>query len=311
MPGHGAKYSRSGKRMRPVTTTRTYTTKAKSARKKKVETARSVASKAMRLAKANSTRLYGRFQINLQHFRGGIGFDEKSPVCFHMMTPAVNEPVYQYLPDPATPANYTLQTPTEFLHPSLVQLTGAGPAAQGFLPWSQWSSANDDAINGKYKLLNTKLTFRVNLRGTNSTRIRIDFVKPKWNRIFRELTTVNPQNGENHMLPDSLGSFTGLLGPNNQINPMYWKYCRKPLFMHCAPGNNLTTDTIQKTIRIKHMTVLNPAEQAGSFAPYTTISVNKQMWCVVSCDTDAGSTIKPELVVTRVVTWRDERGHAA
>lgn len=231
------------------------------------------------------------------------------------MTPVVNEPVYQYLPDPSTPANYTLQTPTEFLHPSITQLTGAGPTGTGFEPWSQWSSCNDDTINGKYKLLSSKLTFRFQIRDDQQNkadaRIRIDFVKPKWNRLFRVLTNATPQDGENHMLPDSLGSFTGLLGPNNQINPMYWKYVRKPVYMRVAPGNNLTTDQIQKTIRMTHNDVLNPLDQVPDYAPYTKIAVNKQVWCVISCDTDSSSMIKPECQVTRVVSWRDMRGHAA
>ena len=276
-----------------------------------------MATKALALARRNSTKLYGRYQVNLQHWRGGITFNEKTPICFHMMTPAVQEPVFRYQPTTANPAYYEVGVPVSWAYPSLTQLTGAGPAGAGFLPWSQWSSANDDFINqGKYLLMYTKLTFRIAFKGGNG-RFRIDFVKPKWNRILREIQTSNAQNGENHQLPDALGSFTSLLGPSNEINPMYFRKVRKPIYMRCAPDNNLTTPEIQKTVYIKHNKVLNPIEVADTgIYPYAKISVTNQVWCIISTDVEAPTAQtpnvpQPEIVCTRIVGWRDLSGSAA
>ena len=309
-------YGKAYRTRRGMRTTRTSTrrkstlARQKTARYAKVSTAR-LAKRAYTLAKRNRVSLYGSYQQNLQHFRQGLTFDAASPVCFHIMTPSVNEPVYQFLPVAGSTA-YTVQTPTEFLHPSLLQLTGAY-GGTGDEAYSQWTQANDDAINGKYRLLTSKYTFRVKMRNAPGAecRIRIDFVKPNWNRIFRVLYGAGATVEENKFLPDCLGSFNSLLGPNNEINFMYFKQTRKPIYMRCAPGNNLTTAEIQKTVFMRHNKVLNPVDDEPAFAPYTKISIKNQEWCIVSTDSETTSQVKPEVNVTRIVAWRDMRGHAA
>lgn len=304
-------YGRAYRTRRSSTTSvarRRSTTRArqKTARSAKVGATRQVASRALRLARRNRQLAHGNWQCNLQNFRNHLSLSDVTPVAFHLTTPANLENVYQFLPDATSPIGYSVQTPTHFEVPSLSQITGG----TGFEPWSQYASCNDDAINGKYLLLTSKLTFQLTARETSAYRVRIDFVKPRWNRILRNLVTATtPQSGEIHQLPDSLGSFVNTFGVN-MINPMYFKFFRKSVYMRIAPGVDLTTTSVQKTVFIRHNKVLNPIDAEPDLAPYTKISLNNQLWCIVTTDCPGGQDA-PLLRVRRFVTWRDMQGHAA
>ena len=280
---------------------------------KKKRPARSVATTARRalaLAKWNNKIAWGKFQCGLQHFHDGLmPFDSLRPICFNMTTPANGEPVWQYAP--SGPTGYEVTQVTTFAHPNLTQLTGPGTTGTGDQQHNAWSDCNDDVLSGQYKLLNQKLEFHFQITSSNAARIRIDFVRPKLRRLLRVYNPANVQQGENHMLPDSLGAFSSIMTANNMINPLYYQTVRKPVFLTIAPGNNLTTTSIQKTLHFTHNKVINPIV-TNSIVQSSKISLVNQLWCVISTDMRGGTTSgAPSVTVKRYVTWRDNQGHAA
>lgn len=306
------RYPRSTRRYtrRPTTRRRT-TVRRKAPAKYRRRSTALVASRALRLAKWNNKLAWGKWQCNLQHFANGFRpFNAWTPICFNLTTPTESQYIYQYLPSGV--GTYETQTPDQFMHPNLEQLTGQGPAGGGYEPWNQWADCNDDVLSGKYKLLTQKLEFHFQ-KLDGGCRVRIDFIKPKMNRVLRVYTNA-AGNGENHMLPDSLGSFISLMTTENMINPVYWKTVRKPIFLTIAPGNDLSTTEIQKSVNFVHNQVINPITTAASanIPAHGKISVNNQLWCVISTDARGGITSgQPSVSVKRYVTWRDNQGHAA
>lgn len=275
-------------------------------------TNRSLASKALSLARLNNKLAYGSFQSCLQHFAADVNLNAWTPICFNLTTPTVGEPVHQYLPN-GVGNGYDIATATTFAHPSLTQMTGNGPSGSGgYEPWNQWRYANDDVLNGKYKLLTQKLEFHfgVNSSSTNC-RIRIDFVKPKYNRMLRLTQPGGIQVGDAHLLPDSIGSFVNIVGPDNMINPMYWKTV-KTVFKTLNSENNTTAPQTQKSVFFRHNKVINPISAASNVFPSAKISLPNQLWCIISTDFRGGSTVgQPFVNVKRHITWRDGQGHAA
>lgn len=268
-----------------------------------------VARKAYSLARWNNKLAWGKFQCGLQHMRNGpYPLNAFSPICFNMTTPSSGEPVWQN--SPSGPSGYEPTQITTFVHPALVDLTGPGPGGSGAEQFNSWSDCNDDVLSGQYKLLKQKLVFDFTINAANGCRIRIDFVQPKYKRLLRVYNATTPANGENHMLPDSLGSFCNILTADNMINPMYWRCVRKPVFMTIAPGQDLTTTRVQKTVHFTHNKVINPI--SSNTIPSANISLLNQLWCVISTDFRGGATSgSPNVQVMRYVTWRDNQGHAA
>lgn len=276
--------------------------------KSKVWTNRTVANRSLALAQRAITMSYGQWQQSLHHWEENVTLNAFTPICFNLTTPTVGEPVHQYLP--SGPGTYNIDQITTFQVPPLGQLTGEGPSGGGYEPWNQWRNSSD-VLNGKYKLLTTKLCFHIQAPTSTSCRIRIDFVKPRYNRQLRFTQPLIASQGDNHLLPDSLGSFVNLLDVN-MINPLYWRTI-KTVYKTIAPANNLTTTKTQKSVFFRLNKVINPiTTTATSIFPSAKVSLNNQIWCIVSTDFRGGSTSgQPSVNVTRHTTWRDAQGHAA
>lgn len=253
-----------------------------------------------------------------------------TPGCFHMTTPRQGEACFQFLPDaqaPGVPLTFSAQTITTFTPPTLEQVTG-GPGTGGNDTFNLWKDANDDNLNGKYKLLTTHLQFTVKSQSTQTQtiRYRVDFVRPRWNRNIRTVPAGTNIVAHNNQLPGVLGTFNSILDYSNKVNPMYWTQCHKPVFFTVRLGNPTQTNAtatqltpsnqvVQKTIKINHNEVINPIEIGTALAdqPFRAISQFKQMWCIISSDAlyaNSPSEI-PDVWVNRIVSWRDKVGHAA
>lgn len=271
-----------------------------------------MARRSLAVARRAISMSYGSWQSSLQHFSDNVNLNAWTPICFNLTTPTVGEPVHQYLPN-GVGNGYDVATVTTFAHPSLTQLTGNGPSGSGgYEPWNQWRYTNDDVLNGKYKLLTQKLEFHFGVNSTSTNcRIRIDFVKPKYNRLLRFTQPGGTQVGDQHLLPDSIGSFVNTVGPNNMINPLYWKVV-KTVFKTLNTENSSTAPLTQKSVFFRHNKVINPITAATNVYPSAKISLNNQLWCVISTDFRGGSTTgAPFVNVKRYTTWRDGQGHAA
>ena len=288
-----------------------------------------VAKKALSLARYNNKLAYGNYQTNLQIFRRPLKITADTPACFNMTTPKQGESVFQFLADPQAPGvplTFSSQTATQFQVPSLEQLTG-GPGTGGNDTFNLWKDANDDNLNGKYKLLTTHLQFTIKSVPTQSQtiRYRIDFVRPRWNRNIRTVPTGTNVISHNNQLPGVLGSFNNILDYSNKVNPMYWTQCHKPVFFTVRLGNltqtavgatsNPSNNVVQKTIKITHNEVINPIDIGTALQdqPFRAISQFKQMWCIISSDalySNSPSQV-PDVYVNRITSWRDKVGHAA
>jgi hypothetical protein len=270
-----------------------------------------MASKALAVGRRAISMSYGSWQQSLHHMNQNVGFNAFTPICFNLTTPTVGEPVHQYLPN-GVGIGYDTAQVTTFETPPLSQLTGAGPTTSGggYEPWNQWKNS-EDILNGKYKLLTEKLVFHFQISTSSSCRIRIDFVKPKFNRVLRYTQPLLAAQGDNHLLPDSLGSFVNMLD-GNMVNPLYWKTV-KTVFKTIAPGDDLTTSKTQKTCFFKINKVINPITTTSTaIFPSAKISLNNQLWCIISTDYRGGTTLgQPSVNVWRHSTWRDAQGHAA
>lgn len=285
-----------------------------------------LAKKAYTLAKYNNKMARGSYQTNLHKQRVPLKVSIGEPMCFHVVTPRQNESIFQFLPVGGGPA-YAAQAVSAFVKPSVADLTGgAGSAIH-----NMWEDANDDVFNGKYFLQTINYTFTVTSTSNQAQniRFRVDFVKPRPERNFRAIPGgATSANARNFRLPDALGSFNGLLGPNNRVNPMYWTFVRKPVYfnvnlgrLHAQSGGNPlvpSTITVQKHIKININKVFNPRDLGTTTqdenSAYLSLPDNQHMWCIVSNDYELGTSLegdRPEIRVTRQFSWRDRAGHAA
>jgi len=285
-----------------------------------------LAKKAYTLATYNNKMARGSYQTNLHRQRVPIKVSIGEPMAFHVPTPRQNETIWQFLPVGGGPA-YAAQAVSQFVKPSLSDLTGGAGTAQH----NMWADANDDVFNGKYYLQTINYTFTVKstTNQPQNIRYRVDFVKPRSERNFRSIPGGSTAaEARNFRLPDALGSFNGILGPNNRVNPMYWTQVRKPVFFNVNLGRvtqtasstvlRPSTITVQKHIKMYVNKVYNPRDIGTTTqdenSAYLSIPDNQHIWCIVSNDFDIGTTLegdRPDLVVTRQFSWRDRAGHAA
>lgn len=285
-----------------------------------------LAKKAYSLAKYNNKLTRGSYQTNLHKQRNPIKVSMFQPVAFHVPTPRQNEFIWQFSPVGGGPA-YAAQSVTQFVKPSLADLTGG----QGTAQHNMWADANDDVFNGKYYLQTMNYTFTVYSTPTQprNIRYRIDFVKPRLRREFRSVPGGSTAaDARNFRLPDALGSWNGILGQNNRVNPMYWQQVRKPYFFNVnlgrvtkTAGSSIlqpSTWAVQKHIKLNINKVYNPRDlgttEQDEGSAYLSIPDNQHIWCIISNDLDINGTSEadqPNLYVTRQFSWRDRAGHAA
>lgn len=294
--------------------------------KSKPKSTAAVAKQALALAQYNNKLARGSYQTNLHKQRIPLKVSIGEPICFHVPTPRQNESIFQFLPVGGGPT-YAAQAVSAFVTPSLSELTGgAGNALH-----NMWDDANDDVFNGKYFLQTINYTFTVTSTSNQpqNIRYRIDFVKPRLARNFRSIPSgATSADARNFRLPDALGSFNGILGPNNRVNPMYWTQVRKPIYFNVnlgrvhgqSTGNPLvpSVTTVQKHVKMYINKVYNPRDIGTNAqdqnSAYLSLPDNQHIWCVVSNDFEIGNTQegdRPDLRVTRQFSWRDRAGHAA
>lgn len=291
--------------------------------RRKASTA-ALARRAFTLAKANHRIARGSYQTNLHTNRntGGVRIKAATPFCFHVPTPRQNESMWQFLQVGGGPG-YAATVVDSFVKPTLAMLTGgAGTQAH-----NMWDDANDDVFNGKYMLQSINYTFTVKASQTQSqaVRFRIDFVKPRLQRLFRAVVGTQVLNGANYRLPDCLGAFNGLLYGANRVNPMYWTFVRKPVYFTVRPSELWNSNgslepqerVFQKHVKITLNQVYNPRDVGTTAADesnaYLSIPDNQHMWCIVSTDAPGPMLNEqvPALFMTRQFSWRDRAGHAA
>lgn len=285
---------------------------------RKKSSAMAVANKALALAKKNNKLAYGSYQIQLQHTFRSLQVTRDTPICFNLTTPIDDQPIFQWLPSVAGP--YTVQTVSSFSHPNLQQMTGGNSG--GSQDRNFWLDCNDDRFNGKYKLLNSNYEFRLRAdteaqkNYTSGTKVRIDFYKPKWNRVMKYDIGSGGVNTRVLQLPDALGSFNGLMADYNAVNPMYWNKIGKSHYITLDTHNDRTTADVITKVWMKHNLVMNPKTEnpSNEFEPNANIPINKQLWCVISSDNirdENNLNQLPVLTIKRIVSWRDGVGHAA
>lgn len=283
-----------------------------------------LAKKAYSLAVYNNKIARGSYQTNLHKQRAPVKVSIGEPMAFHVPTPRQNETIFQFAPVGGGPG-YAAQAVSSFVTPSLSDLTGG----QGTPQHNMWQDANDDTLNGKYFLQTINYTFTVTSTTTQAQniRFRVDFVKPRLGRLFRSVPgSQTTADARIFRLPDALGSFNGLLGPNNRVNPMYWTFVRKPVYfnvnlgrLHSTSGGNVpSTYTVQKHIKMNINKLYNPRDVGTTTqdnnSAYLSIPDNQHIWCIVSNDYEIGTSAvadRPEVLVTRQFSWRDRAGHAA
>lgn len=285
-----------------------------------------LAKKAYSLAKYNNKMARGSYQTNLHKTRQAVVVSIGQPMAFHVPTPRQNETIWQFSPVGGGPA-YAAQAVSQFVKPSLAELTGG----QGTPQHNMWDDANDDVFNGKYFLQTINYTFTVSSKSTQpqNIRYRIDFVKPRMQRNFRSIPGGSTAaDARNFRLPDALGSFNGLIGAVNRVNPMYWQQVRKPVYFTVplgrvtqSGGGSLlkpSTTTYQKHVKLNINKVYNPRDIGTTTqdenSAYLSIPDNQHIWCIVSSDFELGPSDeagRPDVLVTRQFSWRDRAGHAA
>jgi len=293
--------------------------------KSKPKTTAATAKKALALAQYNSKIARGSYQTNLHKQNAPLKVSLFQPVAFHVPTPRDGEAIWQF--QPVGGGAYGAVAATTFTKPTLSDLTGG----TGTAVHNMWADANDDVFNGKYMLQTINYTFTVYSTATQprNIRYRVDFVKPRPERVFRSIPGGSTAaEARNFRLPDALGSWNGILGQNNRVNPMYWTQVRKPYFFNVnlgrvtkASGSSIlqpSTSCIQKHIKLTVNKVYNPrdigtAAQDAANA-YLSLPDNQHIWCIISNDLDINGTTEadqPNLYVTRQFSWRDRAGHAA
>lgn len=314
-------------------TRRTY---SRLARKKVVRTRRAIpyrkkssatamARKALNLARFNSKLARGSYQTNLHYMNRGVHVKSDNPMCFHVPTPRQKENIYQFLQvGTTTPPVYAATVVAQFEVPTVQQLTTGDPTSAGMPEHNFWAESNDDKLNGKYYLQTINYSFTVSsVAGQNKAiRYRVDFVTPNRGAQFRAVAGSLPLgiDQSNYKLPDTLGSFNGILGHVNRINPMYWSFARKPCFFTVAPHENAVPEaqtiakTVQKHVKLNVNKTFNPRDvgttAADQGSAYLSLPDNQQVWCVISSDASGDDSIVPTVFVTRQFSWRDRAGHA-
>lgn len=285
-----------------------------------------IAQKALTLAQYNNKVARGSWQTNLHISRSAITPSAFKPRCFHVVTPRQNERIYKFDSIPGG-NQFATQEDSSWVLPTLAQTTGG----LGLEQFDMWAECNDDNINGKYYLQTVNLTFTVkpDAQLAQAVRYRIDFVVPNRRRIMRTIPApTGPQTTleqRNFNLPDCLGSFQAILFHENRVNPMYWRFVRKPAYFTVRPqqlhsGATAgavagTVQFVQKHIKLKINKLYNPRD-VGSATDnqtyaYLGLQSNEQMWCIISCDAQERVGPLPEMFLTRQISWRDRVGHAA
>lgn len=308
---------------RPVRGYKRRAARAPPYRRKAMSTA-AVARRALALAETNQKVARGSYQTNLHTSRitEGVKITAATPFAFHVPTPRVNEAMWQFLPVGGGPG-YAATAVDFFVKPTLAMLTGG----TGTEAHNMWSDANDDTFNGKFFLNSINYTFTVKAKQTQrqAVRYRIDFVKPKMQRLFRSVVPTATLSAQNLRLPDCLGAFNGLLYGANRVNPMYFSFVRKPVYFTVRPSELYNANgslepqetVVQKHVKITLNKLYNPRDVGTTAADennaYLSIPDNQHIWCIVS--TDAANTMPadqlPALFMTRQFSWRDRAGHAA
>ena len=280
-----------------------------------------VAKRALNLALYNHKALRGSYQTNLHYMTRAFQPRLSYPCCFHVVTPRVGETVWSWQQTaPGPPATYAVAANGTFDLPTVQNLTTGGPPTSTPRPQSNmWGEANDDVLNGKYYLQTMNLTFTAFARETQTQaiRYRIDFVRPNLRRNMRNYVAGAGLNPVNFKLPESLGSFNGLLGHVNRVNPMYWTFVRKPVFMTVAKTGDGDIKSSRKHVKLNINTLFNPRDigtaAVDNSSAYLSIPDSQQLWCIINSDADDRDSAAniPALFVTRQFSWRDRAGHAA
>lgn len=252
---------------------------------------------------ANTRAAQGHLQRNLQVSGPLVSPTNQFPICFQVTNfgQGSNSALYQVnaagaLASVATFSAYDVVT-------------------QGF-----WANQNADIPDtGQYQALYSKLTFRINGNpNLDSTRIRIDLVKPKASAL-RYLSSSSTQP---LVLPQALNCFQKLC-QFNVINPTYFTVLKTRTVMinsaiqydsNIGDPQMLSNSTTvnQKDI---HMYVpinrtIYQSLSGTNFGPYNTAFAN-QIWCIISSDdgiSSVGDSV--EVSVIRHVVWRDTKGSA-
>lgn len=298
----------------------------------------------MSLALYNHKALRGSYQTNLQSTATGVMVKFNSPACFHVVTPRNNESVFLFKRvGTTTPPVYAPTVETTFTRPSVQELTTGDSASAGMPEHNFWAQSNDDSLQGKYYLQSINFTFTVGalFNQPKAIRFRVDFVVPNKSAMFRAVAGSLPLgiDQSNYKLPDAFGSFNAILGIRNRVNPLYWKFVRKPVYFTVAPGPMVGLEgataptppasgavpkslyrTVQKHVKLNINKLYNPRDvgttAADQGSAYLSIPDYQQMWCVISNDapesTDGLNTdrITPNIFITRQFSWRDRAGHA-
>lgn len=249
------------------------------------------AQKALKLARRVQNRAYGSRQLNLQQTEHNLTVRQSEPHAIFVPTPTVGT-ANQVLASKIVSGQRVTTPVAQWVHP-----TPPGGAKH-----DQWADSNDDAINGEYKLLWSKYTFKFSNASNRQCRYRIDFIRPA--RAMR------PTTASEQLLPDSLGDLQKLVG-ERQLNPYKYKTVRKPIFVTVNPEDGITSENVYKTIYLPSGVVYNPTYDVPTRTDLD-IPVSKQIWMILSSDVpDSVSSNVPSMAITRVVAWRDGAGHAA
>ena len=291
-----------------------------------------MARKALHLALYNHKMARGSWQTNLHGSDGGIKVKMYEPCCFHMYTPRQNEAIYTFGQIAAgPPPTYKATVASNWILPTVQLLTTGDPASAGMPEHDMWKQSNDDRLNGKYFLQSMAVTFSVSslYNQRKTINYRVDFVVPNRGAQFRAIQGSLPLgiDASNYKLPDALGSFNGLLSTHNRINPLYWKFVRKPVYFRVGPGPmggsetdaaganyRATNNEVRRTVRFRINRLFNPRDigtaAAEQGSAYLSIPDYQQMWCIISSDAVNKDDIVPDVFLTRQFSWRDRVGHA-
>lgn len=288
MPFRGKRLSGSRKAASRV---RQKTARAARATLSRSQAVAKTAQKALRLAKTNRTKLYGSKQLNLQETEHTVVVKKTEPHCLQIMCPITGTGggIWKSSDEPVVGRTSTIAT--SFKYPT--------PKDDG--KYDQWKSCNGDAINGQYKLLWQKYRFKFECPSNRQARFRIDFIRP-----YR---AIRSSSADDCLLPDALGDMQSLVG-QQMLNPFKWKHVRKSMFINVNPENELTGEEVYRTVFLPSGIVYNPTYEASN-RPDLDIPLSKQIWMVISSDTEDGTSNPPGMTIQRVVAWRDHHGHAA
>ncbi|HIA03918.1 MAG TPA: hypothetical protein EYN66_18780, partial [Myxococcales bacterium] len=238
-----------------------------------------LARRALNVALYNHKALRGSYQTNLHYMTRPVQPRLSYPACFHVVTPRQGETIWEWSQTaPGPPATYAVAAASTFAPPTEQNLTTGGPPGSTPRPQSNmWAEANDDVLNGKYYLQTMNLTFTAWAREsmTTAVRYRIDFVRPNLRRNFRNYTAGGGLDAVNFKLPECLGSFNGLLGHVNRVNPMYFDFVRPPVFFTVAKTGDGDSKYTRKHVKLNINCLYNPRDigttAVDNSSPYLSI----------------------------------------